>query len=288
VQKRASLLALSLLLGSAGSAGAMGNPRVAALQVALRAHGAYHGPVDGIDGPATRGAVLRLQRRAGLTVDGVVGPRTRHVLGRLGRPALGSRVLGRGMVGLDVAELQFALAWHGFPSGRFDGRLGPRTALALRRFQRAAGLRVDGRAGPTTLAALAGPLPRSPLTLARPVAGSVREGFGSRGNRFHVGVDMLAALGTPVRAAAAGRVTWAGWRDSWGLLVAVAHGNGVRTFYAHLSEIDVVVGQRVHTGTSVGRVGATGNARGPHLHFEVRVRGAAVDPLTAFGATPSS
>jgi len=114
------------------------------------------------------------------------------------------------------------------------------------------------------------------------VQAPVGDGFGPRGNRFHAGIDLAARLGTDVAAAAAGRVTWAGrLAGGWGNLVVVAHGDGVRTMYAHLSTIAVRVGQRVATDTVVGAVGATGNATGPHLHFEVRVRGAAVDPRTA-------
>ena len=82
----------------------------------------------------------------------------------------------------------------------------------------------------------------------------------------------------PVQAA----VAFAGPSGSgWGNLVVVAHRHGVRTRYAHLSRIDVQVGQRVSAGSTVGLVGATGEATGPHLHFEVVVRGANVDPLSA-------
>jgi murein DD-endopeptidase MepM/ murein hydrolase activator NlpD len=82
-------------------------------------------------------------------------------------------------------------------------------------------------------------------------------------------------------ASAAGRVTFAGWSaGGWGYLVTIAHSNGVRTLYAHLSRVGVHVGQWVEAGQRVGRVGASGHAFGPHLHFEVRLRGAAVDPLT--------
>ena len=106
--------------------------------------------------------------------------------------------------------------------------------------------------------------------------------FGPRGNRFHAGIDLIAPAGAPVAAAGAGRVVWAGSRaGGWGLLVVVAHSHGVRSMYAHLSRVDVRLGQYVTTGQRLGRVGATGDATGPHLHFELRVRGAAVDPLTA-------
>jgi murein DD-endopeptidase MepM/ murein hydrolase activator NlpD len=140
---------------------------------------------------------------------------------------------------------------------------------------------VDGLAGPRTLAALREPPPRVPIGLAWPVEAAPGDGFGPRGDRFHAGLDLEAPAGAPVRAAAAGRVSWVGPRDGWGLLVVIAHGDGVRTFYAHLSTATVRLGEHLAAGTLLGRVGATGDASGPHLHFEVRVHGAAVDPLRA-------
>ena len=264
----------------------MGDASVAALQVALQRRGLYSGVIDGVEGPHTATAVRRLQRRAGLRVDGVVGRRSRAALGRFGRHRLGSRVLAGGAVGWDVSALQFQLAWHGFPSGAFDGVLGPRSVAAISRFQRWAGLAIDGRAGPLTLAALREPAAVSPIRLARPLHAPLGDSFGPRGRRFHAGVDLPAPAGTAVAAAAPGRVAWAGRREGgWGLLVTIAHSHGVRTMYAHLSRIKVRVGQRVAAHSHIGRVGATGRATGPHLHFEVRLRGAAIDPLTALGRT---
>jgi murein DD-endopeptidase MepM/ murein hydrolase activator NlpD len=205
-------------------------------------------------------------------------------MGRYGRRGpLGRRELALGSRGWDVAALQFALAWHGFPSGPFDGYLGAHTDRALRRFQRWAALTPDGTAGPSTYAALRKPLPRSPLRLAHPLVAPLGDPFGPRGNRFHAGIDIPAPTGTPVAAAASGRVVFAGPSGSgWGRMVLIAHGSGVRTRYAHLSRIDVRLGQRVAISSIVGRVGSTGEATGPHLHFEVLVRGANVDPLSAF------
>jgi peptidoglycan hydrolase-like protein with peptidoglycan-binding domain len=264
-------------LAAAGSAG------VAALQVGLHAHGFYAGSIDGIAGPQTAKAVRRLQRRARITVDGLAGRRTRLALGRFGRHTLGSRSLRRGLIGWDVAALQFQLAEHGFPSGAFDGNFGPHVDTALRRYQEWAGLGVDGIAGPSTLGALTAAPPTAPLALAWPLLQPVLgDRFGPRGNAFHAGIDLPAPSRTPVYSARSGQVVWAGWRaGGYGYLVTIAHGSGERTMYAHLSRVDVRVGVWVGQGVRVGLVGATGDATGPHLHFEVRVRGAAVDPLQA-------
>jgi peptidoglycan hydrolase-like protein with peptidoglycan-binding domain len=279
-----AICALPVVLAAAFFApdAAGGDPGVAALQVGLQARGFYEGPIDGINGPGTAKAVRRLQKRARITVDGVPGPQTRRALGHFGRHSLGSRPLKRGNSGWDVASLQFRLAEHGFPSGEFDGIFGPRLEAALRRFQEWSTLAPDGVAGPATLYALTGPLPSIPLPLAWPLTAPVLgDPFGPRGNSWHAGIDLPAPLGTSVYSARSGQVVWAGWRDGWGLLVTVAHGRGERTMYAHLSRVDVRVGVWVAQGVRVGRVGATGHATGPHLHFEVRIRNASVDPLRA-------
>ncbi len=251
--KAVSLLAVSCVaLGVATTASA--RPQAAALDQALHAAGFYAGP----------------DRAANAAF---VAP---------GRRLLGSRPLRRGETGWDVAELQLALAWQGFPSGRVDGHFGTRLAFALTHFQRSAGLRDDAVAGGATIAALRRQPANAPIPLAWPLRAAVGDGFGPRGNRFHEGVDLPAPTGTDVIAAAPGRVAWAGPRaGGWGKLVTLANGRGVRTMYAHLSKVEVKVGEWVAGGTVLGRVGATGDATGPHLHFEVRVGGAAIDPLRA-------
>ena len=104
--------------------------------------------------------------------------------------------------------------------------------------------------------------------------------FGPRGAGFHPGDDFPAPTGTPVHAARGGRVVSAGYyADGYGDRVVIDHGSGVTSIYAHLSSIAVRLGDSVVTGETVGRVGATGFATGPHLHFEVRLRGAAVAPV---------
>jgi hypothetical protein len=148
----AALVAVAAALGLAGPAAAITNPQVPGLQVALKAKGLYTGEIDGIAGPLTASAVRRFQRRAGLAVDGIPGPLTRNALGRLGRPLFGKRMLiRRGMVGWDVAVLEFFLARRAVAPGSIDGRFTRRTEQALRRYQRTRKLAVDGIAGPQTL-----------------------------------------------------------------------------------------------------------------------------------------
>jgi murein DD-endopeptidase MepM/ murein hydrolase activator NlpD len=280
--KRTAAVTFFLALLLAPGAFAAGDPEIAALQVGLRNRGLYAGSVDGVLSESTVSAVKRLQRQAGISVNGLPGSQTRAALGGYGRPApLGRRVLAGGMRGWDVAALQFALAWHGFPSGNFDGVFGFSTERALKKFQRWAGRRADGRAGGSVVTALRAPLPTCPISLASPVAGGYTDLFGPRGHRFHSGIDYPGTRATPVMAAASGWVTFAGWSaGGWGYLVEIMHPYGVRTLYAHLSRVGVRVGQRVEVGQRIGRIGASGHATGPHLHFEVRLRGAAVDPLT--------
>jgi murein DD-endopeptidase MepM/ murein hydrolase activator NlpD len=111
-----------------------------------------------------------------------------------------------------------------------------------------------------------------------PVNGVVTSGFGWRWGRMHEGIDIAAPSGTPIRAAAAGTVIYAGWMGGYGNLVIIDHGNGLATAYGHQSAI-YVGGGSVSQGTVIGAVGSTGNSTGPHLHFEVRVNGSPVDPM---------
>ena len=260
---------------------ARGRSDVAALQVALRALGHYDGSVDGIRGPATRAAVRRLQRRRGLVVDGIAGPATRRALGRRGRPGIGTRALAGNARGWDVSALQFLLAWRGFPSGSVDGGYGERTRSALRRFQAWAGLVPDGVAGPATWRALRRPVPRSSLRFAWPSGAPLGDRFGPRGDRFHSGIDFTAGWNAPVRAAGRGCVITATHTgDGYGRLVVIRHRRGMTSWYAHLNRIDVRPGQCVTAGRRIGLVGSSGRSSGPHLHFELRVRDAVIDPLS--------
>jgi murein DD-endopeptidase MepM/ murein hydrolase activator NlpD len=112
-----------------------------------------------------------------------------------------------------------------------------------------------------------------------PVSGPVVSPFGMRWGRMHEGIDIAAGSGTPIAAAAAGTVISAGYMGGYGNLVVIDHGGGLATAYAHLSGYAAGYGQSVSQGQVIGYVGCTGHCYGPHLHFEVRVNGAAVDPL---------
>lgn len=120
-----------------------------------------------------------------------------------------------------------------------------------------------------------------------PVAGQITSSFGEPrgGGRSHEGLDIAAPTGTPISAAKAGVVSNVTSGGSCGLGVEIDHGLNIVTRYCHLSSVAVRVGDQVATGAPIGAVGATGDATGPHLHFEVRVRGGAVDPAGYLGLT---
>ena len=119
-----------------------------------------------------------------------------------------------------------------------------------------------------------------------PVLGEIElsSGFGVRTDPFlgrpamHTGLDFRASTGDPVRATANGRVVSAGWAGGYGRMVEIDHGNGLSTRYGHMSRINVKVGEQIHIGQIVGEVGSTGRSTGPHLHYETRIDGEAVDP----------
>ncbi|MBQ7411247.1 MAG: M23 family metallopeptidase [Clostridia bacterium] len=119
------------------------------------------------------------------------------------------------------------------------------------------------------------------LALAIPVNGSISSRFGSRGgsrSSVHTGLDISTSSGTGIRPIAAGTVTYAGYRGSYGNLLIIDHGNGVQSYYAHCSALYVSAGQAVGAGTTIAAVGSTGNSTGPHLHLEIRVNGTPVNP----------
>ena len=124
------------------------------------------------------------------------------------------------------------------------------------------------------------------VPVRKPIVGEIdlSSGFGVRTDPFlgrpamHTGLDFRSSMGDPVRATANGTVETAGWSGGYGNMVEIDHGNGFATRYGHLSKIDVKVGQKIKIGQVIGRVGSTGRSTGPHLHYETRIDGEAVDP----------
>jgi peptidoglycan hydrolase FlgJ len=143
-----------------------------------------------------------------------------------------------------------------------------------------------GRAAATPVAA------RPVVELEIPLNGRISSRFGERRDpihgrhRHHAGVDIAAARGTPIPAAAAGTVVFAGRSGGYGNLVEIEHADGRRTRYAHTDRILVALGEQVQDGQTIATVGSTGRSTGPHLHFEVRENGTQVDPLQAIAKDP--
>ena len=120
------------------------------------------------------------------------------------------------------------------------------------------------------------------LPLAMPLKSAFRytSGFGARWNRKHEGIDMAGPVGTPIYATGDGVIIYAGWMNGYGNLIKIKHELGTETRYGHLSKIRVKVGQKVSRNSLIGDMGNTGRSTGPHLHYEVRVDGKAVNPMS--------
>jgi murein DD-endopeptidase MepM/ murein hydrolase activator NlpD len=121
---------------------------------------------------------------------------------------------------------------------------------------------------------------------------SISSGFGYRRDPFtgraamHAGLDFRAGYGAPIHAAARGKVTFVGRRSGYGKVVEISHGNGLMTRYAHMSAFHTKLGQEVTAGDIIGAIGSTGRSTGPHLHFEVRINGRAVNPRPFLESAP--
>lgn len=120
---------------------------------------------------------------------------------------------------------------------------------------------------------------RAPFDIPVRAANRLSSGFGQRWGRMHQGTDFAAPIGTPTYATADGVVTEAGWASGYGRLIKIQHEFGIETRYAHLNKIGVKVGQKVSRGEHIGDIGNSGRSTGPHLHYEIRVGGNAVNPM---------
>jgi hypothetical protein len=208
--KRYGVLAVVCFAVLAAPAAAQAGPAdVAALQVALRLHGVHTGAIDGVFGPETRGAVRRFQRRHRLVADGVPGPRTIAALGPFARHRLGKRPMRLGMVGWDVAALQYLLTRCELTVGGIDGTYGQWTRAAVRHYQRLTSLREDGVAGPATVAGLrrAHGCPRVEGTIPRGVTISGLRVAGLSGEEADTA--LRSAFARPLQLRARGRTFFA-------------------------------------------------------------------------------
>lgn len=170
-----------------------------------------------------------------------------------------------------------------------EGRGGPRTALVddiviISRADDVPASNTNQLVRPTAM--VRGMSAPASMPSIWPVTGVFTSCFGSRGNpfgggssEFHKGQDIAAPIGTAVMATADGVIVIAGWQRGYGRVVYIDHGNGMSTRYGHLSRIDVAEGQTIKRGEQVGLVGSSGRSTGPHLHYEVRINGTAVNPV---------
>jgi len=180
-------------------------------------------------------------------------------------------------LGLDMAQLEAATPRVGMGGPFIPVKLAPNASAFERQLYQINITRAQVERLNRTLAL---------VPYRKPVVGEVEftSGFGIRSDPFlgrpamHTGLDFRASTGDPVRATANGKVASSGWAGGYGRMVEIDHGNGLSTRYGHLSEINVKVGDTVKIGQVIGAVGSTGRSTGPHLHYETRIDGEAVDP----------
>lgn len=184
-----------------------------------------------------------------------------------------------GKLGLDTDELLASI------DEGYAGQGGPLTPAAVSTSGNAAISETEARAGDIIVSldqVNRYRIASDKLPLSMPVKSAFRytSGFGARWGRAHQGVDLAGPVGTPIMATGDGVVTFAGRQSGYGNLIKIEHALGTETRYGHLSKINVKVGQKVSRGSLIGAMGNTGRSTGPHLHYEVRVNGKAVNPMS--------
>lgn len=194
-------------------------------------------------------------------------------------------------VGQELQILSVKGVLHKVVSGENLWEIAERYEIPLDEITNANGINDPSRIQPNTKLVIPGATRLRPLdalvvngqlqkAFDWPTRGRVSSPFGPRWGKMHNGLDIAVSTGTPIKAAADGRVSFAGWNGGYGILVIVDHGNGIETRYAHNSRLNVKVGQKVERGQVVSYSGNTGVSTGPHLHFEIRQRNNPVNPQT--------
>ncbi|HHY15522.1 MAG TPA: peptidoglycan DD-metalloendopeptidase family protein [Firmicutes bacterium] len=226
--------------------------------------------VDGIFGTETESLVMHVQKALGLAADGVVGPKTSAALDELKHAIVPYTVQQGDNLTLLARRYETTVGTiASFNSLSNPDRLFPGQVLLI----------------PTAALPVFGPGLRRQLGFSWPVQGTISSAYGYRVHpvtkrrHFHGGIDIAVPVGTPVRAAQAGRVLRAGSAGSFGLAVVLDHGQEVTTWYGHNSKLAVRAGDSVQRGQIIAYSGRTGVATGPHLDFRIKIRDQTVDPL---------
>ena len=226
--------------------------------------------VDGIFGSETESLIKGIQKATGLKDDGIVGPETGEMLNRL-RESIVAYTVQKGDNLTKLARrydttVSNITSYNGLQN---PDRLLPGQVLYI----------------PTGSIAALSRAADQRLRMQWPVKGRVSSGYGWRihpilkNRHFHGGIDIVAPEGTPVKAAASGKVAEVGNRGNYGLAVVLEHSGGVTTWYGHNSKVLVRVGDHVKQGQTIALVGRTGLTTGPHLDFRIKIGDQAVDPL---------
>ncbi len=226
--------------------------------------------VDGIFGSETESLIKGIQKATGLKDDGIVGPETGEMLNRL-RESIVAYTVQKGDNLSKLARrydttVSNITSYNGLQN---PDRLLPGQVLYI----------------PTGSIAALSRAADQRLRMQWPVKGRVSSGYGWRihpilkNRHFHGGIDIVAPEGTPVKAAASGKVAEVGNRGNYGLAVVLEHSGGVTTWYGHNSKVLVRVGDHVKQGQTIALVGRTGLTTGPHLDFRIKIGDQTVDPL---------